>query len=143
MQMCPVLQTMDCKFSVSCVHGFSRQEHWSGQPFPSPGDLPTQGSSPGLLQREQFLYCLSTREVGVSLHFLDTILFSDMHGVNIVSHTVNSLSMYLSFLILRSSFLDLFFFLEVHPLCSFVLRSQLIVSPPCFCILVKVSLFLL
>ena len=23
--------------------GFSRQEHWSGLPFPSPGDLPTQG----------------------------------------------------------------------------------------------------
>ena len=23
--------------------GFSRQEHWSGLPFPSPGDLPNQG----------------------------------------------------------------------------------------------------
>ena len=29
--------------------GFSRQEYWSGLPFPSPGDLPTQGSNPGLL----------------------------------------------------------------------------------------------
>ena len=28
--------------------GFSRQECWSGLPFPSPGDLPTQGSNPGL-----------------------------------------------------------------------------------------------
>ena len=27
---------------------FSRQECWSGMPFPSPGDLLTQGSNPGL-----------------------------------------------------------------------------------------------
>ena len=27
--------------------GFSRQEHWSGLPFPSPGDLPDPGFEPG------------------------------------------------------------------------------------------------
>ena len=27
--------------------GFSRQEHWSGLPFPSPGDLPEPGIEPG------------------------------------------------------------------------------------------------
>ena len=26
--------------------GFSRQEHWSGLPFPSPGDLPNPGIEP-------------------------------------------------------------------------------------------------
>ena len=26
---------------------FSRQEYWSGQPFPSPGDLPKLGTEPG------------------------------------------------------------------------------------------------
>ena len=26
---------------------FSRQEHWSGLPFPSPGDLPNSGIEPG------------------------------------------------------------------------------------------------
>ena len=26
--------------------GFSRQEYWSGLPFPSPGDLPDQGIEP-------------------------------------------------------------------------------------------------
>ena len=26
--------------------GFSRQEHWSGLPFPSPGDLPDPGIKP-------------------------------------------------------------------------------------------------
>ena len=27
--------------------GFSRQENWSGLPFPSPGDLPDPGIEPG------------------------------------------------------------------------------------------------
>ena len=29
--------------------GFSRQEYWSGSPFPSPGDLPNPGTEPGSL----------------------------------------------------------------------------------------------
>ena len=29
--------------------GFSRQEYWSGLPFPSPGDLPDSGIEPWLL----------------------------------------------------------------------------------------------
>ena len=33
---------MDCSPSGSFVHGFPRQEYWSGLPFPSPGDLPHQ-----------------------------------------------------------------------------------------------------
>ena len=56
--------TMCCAQSLSCVQlfatpwtmacqallsrGFSRQEYWSGLPCPAPGDLPTQGSNPGL-----------------------------------------------------------------------------------------------
>ena len=27
--------------------GFSRQEYWSGLPYPSPGDLPNPGIEPG------------------------------------------------------------------------------------------------
>ena len=27
--------------------GFSRQQYWSGLPFPSPGDLPSSGTEPG------------------------------------------------------------------------------------------------
>ena len=30
----------------SSVHGFPRQEHWSGLPFPSPQDLPNPGIEP-------------------------------------------------------------------------------------------------
>ena len=33
-----------CSPPGSFVHGFSRQEHWSGLPFPSPGDLPHPGT---------------------------------------------------------------------------------------------------
>ena len=31
---------------ASLSMGFSNQEYWSGLPYPSPGDLPTQGSNP-------------------------------------------------------------------------------------------------
>ena len=40
---CPTLyDPMDCNPPCSSV-GFSRQEHWSGLPFSSPGDLPDPG----------------------------------------------------------------------------------------------------
>ena len=42
---------------------FSRQEYWSGLPFPSPEELPNPGSNPGLLHHRQVLYHLSYREV--------------------------------------------------------------------------------
>ena len=35
--------------------GFSRQEHWSGLPFPSPRDLPDPESNPGLPHCRQTL----------------------------------------------------------------------------------------
>ena len=37
---------------------FSRPEYWSGQPFPSPGDLP----NPGVLHCRQILYHLSHKQ---------------------------------------------------------------------------------
>ena len=39
--------------------GFSKQEYWSGLPFPSPGDLPDPGIEPGLSHCRQTLYPLS------------------------------------------------------------------------------------
>ena len=44
---CPTLTTpwmVACQASLSV--GFSRQEYWSGLPFPSPGDLPNPGIEP-------------------------------------------------------------------------------------------------
>ena len=34
-------------YQASPFMGFSRQEYWSGLPFPSPGDLPDPGIEPG------------------------------------------------------------------------------------------------
>ena len=34
-------------YQVLLSMGFSRQEYWSGLPFPSPGDLPNPGIEPG------------------------------------------------------------------------------------------------
>ena len=34
-------------YQASLSMGFSRQEYWSGLPFPSPGDLPNPGTEPG------------------------------------------------------------------------------------------------
>ena len=39
--------------------GFSRQDYWSGLPFPSPGDLPDPGSNPGLHIVARCFYSLS------------------------------------------------------------------------------------
>ena len=39
--------------------GFSRQEYWSGLPFPSPEIFPTQGLNPSLPHCRQMLYHLS------------------------------------------------------------------------------------
>ena len=36
--------TVACQFLQPM--GFSRQEYWSGLPFPSPGDLPDPGEKP-------------------------------------------------------------------------------------------------
>ena len=46
-QLCLTLcDPMDYSPPGSSVHRFSRQEYWSGLPFPSPGDLPDPGIKP-------------------------------------------------------------------------------------------------
>ena len=42
-------------FQASPSMGFSRQEYWSGLPFPSPGDLPDPGIEPSLPHCRQTL----------------------------------------------------------------------------------------
>ena len=42
--LCPMLRTATCQTPV--FMGFSRQEYWSGLPFPPPGDLPNPGIEP-------------------------------------------------------------------------------------------------
>ena len=40
----------DCTHWARLSMGFSRQEYWSGFPFPSPGDLPDPGIKPAYLE---------------------------------------------------------------------------------------------
>ena len=49
----------DCSPPGSSSMEFSRQEYWSGQPFPSPENLLNSGIEPGFLHCRQILYCLS------------------------------------------------------------------------------------
>ena len=47
-KLCPTLMTPWTVACQACLSmGFSRQECWSGLPFPSPGDLPNSGIEPG------------------------------------------------------------------------------------------------
>ena len=45
LQSCPALWTVAHQAPLSM--GFSRQEYWSGLPFPPPGDLPDRGIEAG------------------------------------------------------------------------------------------------
>ena len=56
--------------------GFSRQEYWSGLPFPSPGDLPNPGIEPGSPACRQMLYYLSHQGSTLFMYiYLKTELF--------------------------------------------------------------------
>ena len=70
-QSCPTLCDPTDSSQAPPSMGFSRQEYWSGVPFPSPGDLPDQGSNLGLLHCRQTLYPNdSAKAAGLHLRFL-------------------------------------------------------------------------
>ena len=64
---------MDCiALQAPLSMEFSRQEHWSGLPFPSPGDLPDPGIKPQSPALQRILYCRTTREAlkQVNVHLM-------------------------------------------------------------------------
>ena len=66
-QSCPALcDHTDCSQPGFSVLGFSRQEYWSGLPFPSPGNLPDPGIEPESLKSAalagRFFTTAATRE---------------------------------------------------------------------------------
>ena len=68
---------MDCSPPDSVSKGFSRQEHWSGLPFPSPGDLPNSGIEPVSPALQADFYSLShqrTAQKGACMHIRMSIL---------------------------------------------------------------------
>ena len=70
---------------VSLFKGFSRQEYWSGLPFPSPGDLP----DPGIESRSSGLQadCLLSELPGKLRH---TIYLRSVREVKLVSFKLQS-----------------------------------------------------
>ena len=55
--------------------GFSRQEYWSGLPFPSPGIFPTQGLNSGLLHCRQTLHPLSYQGSPPTKEYVKEVIF--------------------------------------------------------------------
>ena len=70
---------MDCSPPGSSVHGFSRQEYWSGLPFPLQGNL----SDPGIEPRSPALQAdsLPSEALGSILKSRDNTLLTQVHGV--------------------------------------------------------------
>ena len=69
--------------------GFSRQEYWSGFPFPSPGDLPGPGMEPGVLQ---IVYQLSYQGIPRVLKSWSQCVFTDAnHSVSSPEQTIPSI----------------------------------------------------
>ena len=88
-------------YEVPPAVGFPRQEeYWSGLPFPSPGDLPDQGSNADLLPQRQTCHCLSQQEARV-IDRLICVIFLILHVSGIMrslsfSFRLTSLSMIIS-----------------------------------------------
>ena len=84
----------------SSVHGFLRQEYWSGLPFPSPGNLPDPGIEPQSLNCGQILYRLSHHWSPLRLNEL---LGWNTHPIGLVSSwsetPENSLCVSVSFIL--------------------------------------------
>ena len=53
--------------------GFSRQEYWSGVPFPSPGDLPDSGIKPGSPAFQA--YALTSEPPGKPLRYTHSLAY--------------------------------------------------------------------
>ena len=68
---------MDCSSPGSSLHGFSRQEYWSGLSSPSPGDLPHPGIELGspALQADSLVWAIREAPLGT---YLATFCKSDV-----------------------------------------------------------------
>ena len=59
--------------------GFSRQEYWSGLPFPTPGDLPNSGIEAASLESSALVYLVSNRSNSHDIILTQTSNVSMVH----------------------------------------------------------------
>ena len=80
---------------------FSRQEYWSGLPFPSPGDLPDPGIQPGspALQADSLLSELPGKppktHVYLTLNFICFSLCHDAHASRFIIYLGYKIGIYI------------------------------------------------
>ena len=80
-QLLAIPWTVACQAPLSME--FSRQEYWSGQPFPSPGDLPDPGIGPtSASQVDSFFFFLQ----------VDSLLLGHLGSLNTYTPFPNSFS---------------------------------------------------
>ena len=85
---------MDCRLPGFSVHGFSRQEFWSGLPFPSPGYLP----NPGIESRSPALWAdtLPSEPPGKLVYIcvcVDTHTHTHAHTHTHMAHSIKETSL--------------------------------------------------
>ena len=93
-------------YQASLSMGFSRQEYWSGLPFPSPGDLPNPEMNPCLPHCRQMLYHLSHQEsTHQGSHFsIKLYLISSMLRIMVLKARGNNRILYkYSFVVFNSA----------------------------------------
>ena len=85
---------LNCSPKAPLVMGFSRQEYWSGSPFPSPGDLPNSGikSRCPTLQADSLPCDIPGKPLlGASMsHVLARMLYELSHLISTKQHVVDN-----------------------------------------------------
>ena len=87
-QLCPILcDSWTGAHQTPLSMGFSRQEYWSGLPFPPPGDLPNPGIKSGcllhLLHYRRIVYPLSHERNG-NIYF--KLIFKTVLTESVICH---------------------------------------------------------
>ena len=73
-------QPMDCSPPALLSMGFSRQEYWSGLPFPPPGDLPDPGAELASLMSPAFVDGIFTTSTTWEAHVGGTMSENSKNG---------------------------------------------------------------